>query len=132
VVSGAIESVYQAARVQRVCHGLGLWCFNPLWQEDQETVLRELHNRGYTVMITGVFAYPLGEEYLGKVLDGPTVDELLRLRDEMGFNPAGEGGELETFVTDGPLFRRPVKVKVTGRTYANYAGTVTMETEVRD
>jgi ABC transporter with metal-binding/Fe-S-binding domain ATP-binding protein len=132
VVSGAIESVYQAARVERVCRNLRLWCFNPLWQEDQETVLRELADKGYEVMITGVFAYPLGEDFLGRLLDEPTVDELLGLREKMGFNPAGEGGEIETFVVDGPLFKKPVKATVVGKEYANYAGTVRLETEVEE
>ncbi|HOP08945.1 MAG TPA: TIGR00289 family protein, partial [Candidatus Methanofastidiosa archaeon] len=28
IVTGAIESVYQASRVQRICMGLDIWCFN--------------------------------------------------------------------------------------------------------
>jgi predicted ATP pyrophosphatase (TIGR00289 family) len=32
IVTGAIESIYQAARVQRICRDQDLWCFNPLWQ----------------------------------------------------------------------------------------------------
>ena len=31
IVTGAVESVYQAERIQRICNDLGLWCFNPLW-----------------------------------------------------------------------------------------------------
>ena len=129
-VSGAIGSVYQSARIQRVCHELGIWCFNPLWQEDQEKVLREVLEREYRVMITGVFGYPLGEEYLGKVIDEGTVDALIALRDKMGFNPAGEGGEIETYVFAGPMFKKAVKISIVKRTYANYSGTVEMVTEL--
>lgn len=39
VVTGAIESVYQAERVQRICNHLGLWCFNPLWKRNQKELL---------------------------------------------------------------------------------------------
>ena len=61
VVTGAVESVYQAERVQRICYGLGLWCFNPLWKHDQKALLEELLKKGFNVIISGVFAYPLDE-----------------------------------------------------------------------
>ena len=32
VVTGAVESVYQASRVQRICNLLDVWCFNPLME----------------------------------------------------------------------------------------------------
>ncbi len=130
VVSGAIASIYQASRVQRVCHELGLTSFNPLWQEAQERVLRELQEKKYRVMITGVFAYPLGEEYLGRILDQRTIEELLQLEEKMGFNPAGEGGEIETFVLDGPVFKRRVEAQIIKRTYSNYSGSVELRTEM--
>ncbi|MDG6219916.1 MAG: diphthine--ammonia ligase [Candidatus Thermoplasmatota archaeon] len=130
VVSGAIASTYQASRVQRACHRLGVVCFNPLWLEAQRTVLEEVLGKGYNVMISGVFAYPLGEEYLGRILDQETVSSLLKLEKEMGFNPAGEGGEIETFVLGGPVFKKSLKVNITGREYRNYSGRVQMEVEV--
>ena len=40
IVTGAVESVYQAQRVQKICSELGLWCFNPLWQLSQEKLLQ--------------------------------------------------------------------------------------------
>src|SRR5208337_152700 len=42
VVTGAVESVYQAERIQNICNQLGLWCFNPLWKHDQKALLEEL------------------------------------------------------------------------------------------
>src|SRR4030042_5266855 len=32
IVTGAVESVYQASRVQRISNRLDIWCFNPLWK----------------------------------------------------------------------------------------------------
>ncbi|MFH0967120.1 MAG: diphthine--ammonia ligase, partial [Methanobacteriota archaeon] len=66
VVSGAIQSVYQATRVQRICNRLGLWSFNPLWLCDQEKYLRDLINTGFDVIIAGVFSAPFDENWLGK------------------------------------------------------------------
>ncbi len=42
VVTGAVESVYQASRVQRICNRLDVWCFNPLWKHDQKALLETL------------------------------------------------------------------------------------------
>ncbi len=36
IVTGAIESVYQASRVQTITNELNLECFNPLWQKESD------------------------------------------------------------------------------------------------
>ncbi len=110
IVTGAVASVYQATRVQRVCDDLGLWCFNPLWQLDQVQLLWELVRGGHQVIVSGVFAPPLDEEWLGRVIDAKTVQELEALWYSHGINPAGEGGELETTVLDAPMFRSRIEV----------------------
>jgi len=111
VVTGAIESVYQAERVQRICHEKDLWCFNPLWKRDQQDLLEEILDRKFEVIISGVFAYPLDESWLGKKLDKNLVERLLRLGREYQISPSGEGGEIETTVLDAPLFRRKIRVQ---------------------
>ena len=35
VITGAIASVYQASRIQKICDKLNLKCFNPLWQKNE-------------------------------------------------------------------------------------------------
>ena len=42
IVTGALASVYQTTRIQKICNELNLWCFNPLWQMPQEMLLQEL------------------------------------------------------------------------------------------
>lgn len=108
VVTGAIESVYQARRVQNICHELGLWCYNPLWKKDQVDLLRELMDRDYSVLISGIFAYPLTESWLGKTLDHKMISTLVELNEKYRINPSGEGGELETTVLDAPFFRQKI------------------------
>jgi ABC transporter with metal-binding/Fe-S-binding domain ATP-binding protein len=121
-VTGAIESVYQAARVQRICRELDLWCYNPLWQIDQLEYLRLLVLEGFEVIITGVFAYPLDESFVGARIDGPRIEKLEGLRDRYAINPSGEGGEIETIVLDGPVFKRRVEVLKAVKEYDNYRG----------
>ena len=117
VVTGAIHSVYQATRIQRVCHDLGLWCFNPLWQRDQEEYLEEVVSSGFRFLISGVSAAPFDEAWLGREMDRQAVDELKALARRYRMNPAGEGGEYETFVFDSPFFRKRIGVLRASREY---------------
>jgi len=110
VVSGAIESVYQSERIQRVCSQLNIWCLNPLWKRNQKEHLEEIVAKGYEVVISGVFAYPLDVTWLGKPLDRELIAALLNLQEKFGVSPAGEGGEIETTVLDAPLFKKRIEI----------------------
>jgi diphthine-ammonia ligase len=110
VVTGAIESVYQAERVQRICYKLGLWCFNPLWKHDQKALLEELIEKQFKVIISGIFAYPLDEKWLGKQIDTKLIDKLVDLQQKYGISPSGEGGEIETSVLEAPLFKNKIEI----------------------
>lgn len=111
VVTGAVESVYQAERVQRICNRLDLWCFNPLWKRDQKALLEELLQQRFCTVISGVFAYPLDETWLGKEITPEIIERLVRLQQEYGISPSGEGGEIETTVLDAPLFRWKIQIE---------------------
>ena len=110
VVTGAVESVYQASRVQSICHSLDLWNFNPLWKHDQKKLLETIVAQNFNVIISGIFAYPLDERWLGKQLDSQMIMKLLELQNKYGISPSGEGGEIETTVLDAPLFRKRVEI----------------------
>jgi diphthine-ammonia ligase len=123
IVTGAVRSIYQSTRVQRICKQLGLWCFNPLWLKDEIELLNEVVKNKYEVIISGVFAFPLGREFLGKSLDGELIRKLARLKEEYGLSPAGEGGEIETTVTDAPFFKKRLKILDSEVSYKDYSGT---------
>ena len=110
VVTGAVESVYQAARIQQTCNRLGVWCFNPLWKRNQKALLEEIVREGFKAIISGVFAYPLDEKWLGKQIDVEMIARLSVLSREYGLSPSGEGGEIETTVLDAPLFQKKIQV----------------------
>ena len=110
VVTGAVESVYQTERVQRICNRLDVWCFNPLWKHDQKALLEKLVEKNFKVIISGVFAYPLDEKWLGKQIDTEMIGRLVELQRQIGLSPSGEGGEIETTVLDAPLFKRRIEI----------------------
>ena len=110
VVVGAIASDYQHSRVNAVGHDLGLRVFAPLWRRDQAGLLREYLDAGIEAIVTRVSAEGLGPEWLGRRLDGRAVEELLELHERVGLSPCGEGGEFETLVLHGPMFRQRLEV----------------------
>lgn len=111
VVTGAVESVYQASRVQKICNKLEIECFNPLWQKDQIGLLEDLVENNFEVVVAGVFAYPLTSEFLGRKVDRKFIEDMEKLNKKFKINPAGEGGEFESFVLNCPLFSRPLVVE---------------------
>ena len=103
VVAGALASTYQRDRVDRVAEEVGLKVFTPLWREDQKNYMRWLIREGFEIQITDVAARGLEKSWEGKILDEESVEELIELSKEYGFNAAGEGGEYETKVLGFPL-----------------------------
>ena len=110
IVSGAIASDYQHARIDRICHELGLVSFSPIWRWKQEDVLQGIISAGFRVMIVGVYADGMGEEWLGRILDKESLRELAALSEKNRMNISGEGGEFETLVLDGPGFLKRLEV----------------------
>jgi len=110
VITGAVESAYQASRVQKICDNLDLECFNPLWQKDQIELLEDLVANNFKIIITGVFAYPLDDSWLGLNINNIFIDKVKNLYEKYKINPAGEGGEFETFVLNCPLFSRELEL----------------------
>ncbi len=111
IVTGALHSVYQTSRIQKICDKLNLKCFNPLWHKDEIEYLNELINNNFKVVIIGVFAYPLDNSWLGRIVDDKFIEEAKQLKEKYKIHPAGEGGEFETFVLNCPLFKEELKVK---------------------
>jgi diphthine-ammonia ligase len=110
VISGAIASEYQRTRIERICDELGMKSFTPLWHKNQELLLRDQRSAGFHSIIVGVFAEGFDASWLGRPLDEMTIDALVHLHEKYGINIAGEGGEYETLVLDGPLFTKKLVI----------------------
>ena len=110
IVTGAVESVYQSSRIQKICNKLNLECFNPLWQKEQIELLNDLIKNKFEIIISGVFAYPLDEKWLGRKIDKNFIKEVLMLRNKFNVSPSGEGGEFESFVLNCPLYNEKLIV----------------------
>ena len=111
LITGAVGSVYQASRIQKICDDLNLKCVNPLWQKTQIELLEELVKYNFEIIIVGVAAYPLGKNWIGRKIDKNFIEDVKELEEKFRINPAGEGGEFESFVINCPLFNKGLDVK---------------------
>jgi diphthine-ammonia ligase len=112
IVTGALHSVYQASRIQKICDKLKIKCINPLWHKNEINYLKDLIKNKFKIIITAVAAYPLDKSWLGREIDKRFIDEVKQLKDKYKIHPAGEGGEFETFVLNCPLFKKELKIKL--------------------
>lgn len=123
ICTGALASVYQKSRVENICRDVGLKCISPLWGVDPEQHLRSLVREGFVAIVVSVSALGLDQRWLGRILDGRAIDELVALSRKFKFHPGLEGGEGETFVLDCPLFIAKVEVKRAETRWRRESGT---------
>ena len=110
VACGGIFSNYQKTRIEKVCKELKLKLLAPFWQTDPEQFLKETIDLGFDVRIVGVYAAGFDKSWLGKKLDNDTLDVLKELNEKYGISLVGEGGEYESLVIDGPIFKKKIKI----------------------
>ena len=122
VYTGALASVYQKSRVERICGELGVKAVSPLWRVDPIQHLSNIVSAGFKVIMTGVAALGLDESWLGRALDESAIQDLSRLSTKYGVHPGLEGGEGETFVLDCPLFRQRIEVTASKKHWQGDAG----------
>ncbi len=117
VVVGALASDYQRVRFNYAAKDVGLCVYTPIWHIEPKKYLRQLVHDGFEFIITRVAAEGLDENWLDRRITKENVDELIALAEEYSFNPAGEGGEYETFVVKTPLYELDVDGRVEGKRF---------------
>ena len=110
VYTGALYSVYQKSRIERLGREVGLEIVSPYWHVDELEYMRKIVSLGFRIVICGVAAWGFDESWLGRVIDDQTIDELVELNEKYGIDIAFEGGEAETLAVDGPIFKRKIKI----------------------
>jgi ABC transporter with metal-binding/Fe-S-binding domain ATP-binding protein len=104
VVHGGIASAFQGQIFKDVCKKHSLESISPLWGADPEKYMEGLIANKFAVMIVGVSAMGLEQDWLGKVIDEKSLARLVLLSKKYGFNLTFEGGEAESLVVDCPLY----------------------------
>lgn len=100
---------------------------------DHEQLIADMIQDGYSIMLTQVASDGLGK-WLGTVLDKENFTRLRADAKKYGFHIGFEGGYADTYVLDGPIFRKKIIVKEFSKQMDDaYCGHVTFEeVHVRD
>jgi len=122
IVAGAVRSNYQHDIVLNACKELGLEAVAPYWQHSHEELIRQAIDAGFEMVIVGVAAHGLDDSWLGRTLDSGALEELKKLSKKFGIDVGGEGGEYETFVISGPIFKKRIKIKDSEKTWDGLRG----------
>lgn len=110
VYNGALFSNYQRSRIDSICNELDLNSKSPLWNVDTVDYMNSIVDLGFEVILTGVSAYGLDESWLSRKITHESIGELIKINEKYGINIAFEGGEAETLVLDGPIFKKRIKI----------------------
>ncbi len=111
VLSGGIASVFQKTAFEQACKEHGVKSLAPLWGIEPEKYMGELLDNNFSIMVVGVSAMGLDQEWLGRVIDREALARLVKLSRKYGFNLTFEGGEAETLVLDCPLYSKRLVVR---------------------
>ncbi len=110
VVSGALASKYQADRIKSLLDRLGLVSVNPLWNSDVYSYLKAFIGDGFKAIIISVSADGMDSGWLGEEINTENLDKLKELSERYGFHLGFEGGEAESCVIDGPIFKQRISI----------------------
>jgi len=105
-VFGDIDFQEHRDWVERVCREVGIKAELPLWGKNRKELLEEFILAGFEAIIVAVKAEVLGKDWLGKKIDKNLVRELEKKKIDL----CGESGEYHTFVINGPIFKRRIKI----------------------
>ena len=110
IYTGALYSVYQKSRIEKLGDEVGLKIISPFWHVDELEYMRKIVSLGFKIIISGVAAWGLDESWLGRAIDDECIGELVRLNEKYHVDIAFEGGEAETLAIDGPIFKKKIKI----------------------
>lgn len=79
----------------------------PLWKRDTLELVKEFIDSGFKAVIVSANARLLDESFCGRIFDHDFIKELPE-----GVDPCGENGEFHYFVFDGPIFSKPIEIKI--------------------
>jgi len=96
--------------VDRVCSEVDIKPITPLWGVDEEQILIDFMSENFEAIVVSVKTDFFSREWLRRKVNKSFLRNLQKLKVKSNISMCGESGEYHTFVTDGPLFKRRIKV----------------------
>jgi uncharacterized protein (TIGR00290 family) len=91
---------------ERVAAAAAMTAHLPLWGEPRRALVDEFLDAGFRAVVVCVNGGWLDRTFAGREFDRSFLADL-----PANVDPCGENGEFHTFVYDGPLFERPVRIR---------------------
>ncbi|MBI5701443.1 diphthine--ammonia ligase [Candidatus Saganbacteria bacterium] len=96
--------------VEKVCRAMRIKPVFPLWKIKTEKLIKDFVAAGFEAYVVSTQANLLGKEWVGRRVDKSFINDLKRLKN---VDICGENGEFHTFVVDGPIFNKRIKLMKT-------------------
>ena len=127
VVTGAVLSLYQKERIDRLCDELGIKSVAPLWHKDPLEIMKKLIRLKFKVIIVGVYAFGLDQTWLGQEINSERLEKLVELHEKYQISLVGEGGEYESLVLDAPIYKKRLEIIKAETIYENNSGVLVVK-----
>jgi uncharacterized protein (TIGR00290 family) len=121
LVTGDIYEVplHEEGWLDRVCKEVGIKPIKPLWGCNTKQVLSNFIDEDFEATVIIVKTDAMGEEWLGRKVNKEFLSDLLKVGT---IDPCGERGEYHTYVTNGPLFKKRIRILETKKMARNGYG----------
>ena len=86
---------------------IGMTALFPIWKRDTRELIRSFRAAKFRALAACIDPKKLHRSFAGRELDDSFFADL-----PPNVDPCGENGEFHTFVFDGPIFRKPIQVRV--------------------
>jgi uncharacterized protein (TIGR00290 family) len=94
---------------------VGIHAVFPLWKRDTKELLHEFIDLGFKTILVCTKAEVLPYEFAGRIIDKDFLKDL-----PTNVDACGENGEFHSFVFDGPIFKKPVDIKIGEKVFREY------------
>jgi diphthine-ammonia ligase len=115
VVFGDIHLEDHRDWVEMACRARRVKAALPLWKVRTASVLDQLVKNGFEAYVVSTQAGLLGKKWVGRRIDKRFISDIKAMSRKSGIDICGEAGEYHTFVTDGPIFKKRIKLLRTGK-----------------
>lgn len=105
--------------IERVCGELNIRPYFPLWHENPKRILSSFETQGFEATVVSVKADLFGKEWLGRRIDRNLIKDLGKCGNSLKIDLCGEFGEYHTFVIDGPLFEKRLRILESNKVLKN-------------
>ena len=99
--------------VDRVCKDIGITPLEPLWGLDTKIIASDFIKYGFKTKIVSAKADLFDKNFAGQDFSPELVTNLIT----RNICPCGENGEFHTFVYDGPIFKKKIKITKTEKIF---------------